>query len=480
MRQIYDRMNYINKSKVSKKILFNINFWIVIFFLARLYGITEPPLETGHNWRQTTVTMVVRNFIEVDNNIFYPRIDIAGELSGITGMEFPIYNYLIYLVSLLFGYQDWYGRLINLIISSIGVRYFYLLIKKYFTKEIAFNSSFILLSTLWLTFSRKIMPDTFSVSLILMSIYYGSNYLDSKKSWSNLLLYFVLGLFGFLAKLPIGYLFILLVPFIFKKNIELKRKIIFSLSSVFIIIPVAWWYFIWVPYLVEEFGFWHFYMGNSFTEGFQLLITQTPQLLDRFYQTALKFIGFIVFAFGLFKVYQTKNTRLKLIFTLTGFGITVIMIKAGFAFPHHSYYMVPYVPIMALIAGFGLTFIKDKKWVVLLLFAILIENIADKQQDFYIKEPNIHLTKLEEEFDHFSTRSDLILINSGNYPTPMYFTHRKGWVTSNETISKPAYLTEIKNKGCKYLLVLKESFGTNIDLPLEIIRENEHWKIYQL
>ena len=73
-----------------KRILNDIRFWILIFLLIRLIGITNPPIETGHNWRQTTVTMVARNFVEVDNNILYPRIDIAGEKTGITGMEFPI------------------------------------------------------------------------------------------------------------------------------------------------------------------------------------------------------------------------------------------------------------------------------------------------------------------------------------------------------------------------------------------------------
>src|SRR3972149_8048774 len=126
------------------KIVNNIWFWIILVFLLRLYHITFPPLEVGHNWRQTTVTMVARNFYEINNNIFYPRIDIAGEKSGITGMEFPLLNYLIYLVSLIFGYQHWYGRLINLIVSSIGIYYFYFLINKFFNRKIAFNSAIIL------------------------------------------------------------------------------------------------------------------------------------------------------------------------------------------------------------------------------------------------------------------------------------------------------------------------------------------------
>lgn len=63
----------------------DIRFWILVFFLLRMYGIMNPPLEVVHNWRQTTVTMVARNFYETDPNILYPRIDIAGMKPALPG-----------------------------------------------------------------------------------------------------------------------------------------------------------------------------------------------------------------------------------------------------------------------------------------------------------------------------------------------------------------------------------------------------------
>jgi hypothetical protein len=48
-----------------------IEFFILLYFLIRLYGITDPPLEVAHHWRQVTGLMVARNFLEVDNNIFF-------------------------------------------------------------------------------------------------------------------------------------------------------------------------------------------------------------------------------------------------------------------------------------------------------------------------------------------------------------------------------------------------------------------------
>ena len=69
-----------------------------MFFILRMYGITNAPLEVGHNWRQSLTNMIARNFIQIDNNILYPRIDVDGNKSGIMATEFPLFNYLIYLV----------------------------------------------------------------------------------------------------------------------------------------------------------------------------------------------------------------------------------------------------------------------------------------------------------------------------------------------------------------------------------------------
>ena len=69
-----------------------------------------PPIEVGHNWRQSTVLMVARNFFEGPFDLMHPKVDMAGDLSGITGMEFPLLNALHAGWAHLFGWSDWYGR----------------------------------------------------------------------------------------------------------------------------------------------------------------------------------------------------------------------------------------------------------------------------------------------------------------------------------------------------------------------------------
>ncbi|MEZ5174270.1 MAG: glycosyltransferase family 39 protein [Bacteroidia bacterium] len=136
-------------------------------------------MEISHNWRQVTVNMVARNYYEGKTDLLFPKMDNAGEKSGITGTEFPLLNFLIALLASIFGWEHWYGRLINLLVSSLGIWYFFLWIRDFISSKVAFSASMILLTSLWFAFSRKIMPDTFSF-ITMMGLYSGYKYLADK------------------------------------------------------------------------------------------------------------------------------------------------------------------------------------------------------------------------------------------------------------------------------------------------------------
>lgn len=466
-----------------KQTLSDVHFWIILLLFVRLIGITNPPLEVAHNWRQTTVTMVARNFLEIDNNILYPRIDIAGKKTGITGMEFPIFNYLIYLMAKLFGYAHWYGRLINLFFSSFGLWFFHKVIRKYFKPEIAFNATIILLFSLWFSFSRKIMPDTFSMSFIIAGIYFGSNYLENKgklKKQLNLLLYGLLVCLGTLSKLPSAYLLIVfIIPFLAKK-ITLQRKIYFSTFSILALIPVVIWYFYWFPHLVSTYDFWHFSMGSSFFDGSSEIMNNLPLTLKLFYSNALKYIGFIAFLIGLIYSILKKKKLLLTIFGLSFFTYLIIVLKAGHIFYENNYYIIPFVPIMSLSAGFGLTQLKNKKIALLFIIAIAAEGVLNQQHDFRIKKDALALLNLEKDLATIAQPNDLIAINSEGQPTAVYFSHHKGWTKSNNNLQDKAQIRSLQEKGLKFIIVLKKVFGTDVLLNHPIALENENYRIYKL
>lgn len=463
-----------------KKYASNILFWICFFFILRLFNITAAPIEMAHNWRQAFTNTVARNFLEIDNNIFYPRALIFGNNPGIVGTEFPLLNYLIYLVSEVFGYAHWYGRLINLIVTSIGIYYFYKIIFKFLKPSLAFNSALILICSLWFVFARKSMPDTFSISIVFIGLYYGLNFLSEKK-YKDLLFYILFTATGILCKIPgIFFLAIFAVP-LFDKMIEKSTKLLFIAASGIILVPVFYWYFKWVPYLDSLYNN-RLYFPRTLSEGMKEVFANIVLTSEKFYFSSFQsYIAFLFFIAGLFFVLKNKNKKIIIIFALLTFIFILFIFKTGIVFPLHSYYVIPYVPVMCLLAAYAVEQIKSTKFRTLLLIVIIGEAIANQQDDFFTKRSQMYKLDLEAIADKLSDKKDLIAINGGESPQLIYFAHRNGWRLSNEEAGNYEFLKSLKMEGCKYLFLDKHVMQDfKADLKLEEIYKDENFIVYKL
>jgi len=452
-------------------------FWVLLFFVLRMYGITNPPLEAAHNWRQTLTCSIARNFYEVDPNIFYPRVDIDGEKSGIIASEFPVFNYLIYLVSKIFGYSHWYGRLINLIISSLGIYFFYLIIRKYFSSSHALFSGILLLCSLWFMYSRKIMPDTFSISLVIMGLYFALEFLYRHKVW-HLVLFLLLSAVGGLSKIPsLLILSVLIIPF-FSGSVKKNAKVALMIASGAVLSIAGLWYYYWVPHLQHTFGFQLFFEKDLKT-GISEISNYWREALQKFYFGAfLSYIAFGMFLLGLFYAFKSTSKTVLFVFITGLLAFIFFAVKTGAVFPTHSYYILPFVPFMAFVAGYGMTKIRVCYLQVLIIAAVMVESLANQQHDFRIKDKEIYLLHLENLCDKISARNDLVAFSGGPGYQQVYFAHRRGWSLDNGTWNDPGYLSSIKRKGCKLLFINKKD--STVKLNYEIIFENENYTVYKL
>ncbi|HTF17019.1 MAG TPA: glycosyltransferase family 39 protein [Chryseolinea sp.] len=459
----------------------DIRVWIVIFFLLHLSTITLPPLEPASTWRQTDGLMVARNFYEVDANIMYPRVDLAGEKSGIVGCEFPFLNYLIYLVAAVFGYEHWYGRLIDLIVSSIGVYFLYRLIREYVDEQTALYTGVVVLASHWFTYCRTNIPDTFSTSLCLIALYYGVRFLYDG-GYGRLALYAILGWLGCMNKISVAAtLTVMAIPF-FQPGVAFDRKIWVGVSSAVILISVYLWYFTWVPYLNNEFGFHgHFFMGLPLVEGMQQIVDLWQPTLKRFVVTPFKYSGFILFLYGLFVVIKNKMRVRALAFGLPFVAYLFVVLKSGYGFQLNPYYVIVFIPPMAFVIATGLASIHKPWIVVILLLAIIGEGIGNQIHTFKIREPHISMTEIESVLDKHTDRDDRIVINgtATGDPTPMYFAHRKGYAVANTVFEDPSYRERYYSLGMKYVVILPEMYGdVRPDLPL--VADTGYVRIYRL
>jgi len=459
-----------------KSILTDIRFWILFFFVLRLIGITNAPLEIGHNWRQSLTNMIARNFLEGNANMLYPQIDMAGNQTGIIGSEFPFYNYLIYLVSLVFGYSHWYGRLINLIVSSFGTYFFYLLVEKVCNKKVAFNASIVLLSSIWFAYSRKIMPDTFSVSLVIIGLFYGYMYLTTG-TFGKLFLFFLFTTLGMLCKIPALSLVSVISIILIVKEIPANRKLIVLILTTLSLIIVGLWYFYWVPYLLETYHY-QLYFPKGLIEGFKEIIPLLPDFFEKFYFSSL--CSYIALAFvvgGLFFIFKSKDFYLKTGILIITISFFIFILKTGSVFPLHTYYIIPFTPVMALAAGYGLSKFPAK-YLYVPLILISLEGIANQQHDFFIKNGERYKLSLEGLTDKNIGKNELIVINGSQSPQEIYFAHRKGWTVENDAINKEE-LNRLKELGASYLIINKKSFANTIDY-YPLISSDQNYDIYKL
>lgn len=434
----------------------SLKFWILLFFIIRLLGITNPPLEKGHSWRQCLTNMMTRNLYETDNNPLYPRVDNGGKHNGIIASEFPVYNYISYTVSLIFGYRHWYGRLISLIFSSLAVWYFYKLLMLYFDKKTAFNSAFLLMVSIWFGFSRKIMPDIFSMSLMIIALYFAFLFFKTG-NWRHLLLYAVAASIGVLAKMPVIFILsVFALPFL-SKNYKFGLKFSILTVSIFVFSVMYWWYFVWGEYLLRTWEYQLFFPKN-YKEGPKEFLPFTGMALEKFYYSAFcSFTAFTVFLSGVFYSIKKKQFLPLKIIGVTFPLFLIFMIKTGSVFAHHNYYIIPYVPVMAVCAGYALSHFPKKLYFIC-LFAICTESFGAQLSDFFIKDSEKFILSFENEIDKKIEAKEKIALAGSDSPLYLYFAHRKGWGLTKQQTLDTSYMNFVCSKSYKYMVLVKRDF----------------------
>lgn len=220
----------------------DIRLWLLLFLAVRLIGIAQPPLETAHHWRQATVLMVARNYHELGIDLLHPRVDMAGEKSGITGMEFPLLPAMIAAQARLFGFAHWHARLLVLLVSTLGAWAFHQLLRRHMGTDIALWSTLALSASLWFMYGRKVMPDVFALSLVLLGLLAASRCLDGRRPVLNGALAAALVGLGVLSKLPVGCLLAPLPLMVLASPAAGRRRWALALAVALALLPVGWWY----------------------------------------------------------------------------------------------------------------------------------------------------------------------------------------------------------------------------------------------
>jgi 4-amino-4-deoxy-L-arabinose transferase-like glycosyltransferase len=459
------------------KYIQTIEFWIVLLFISRLENITIPPFDWD-TWRQTLTMTIARNLYEVDANILFPRIDTGANGEGIFAGEFPIFNYLIFIFYKIFGYNDWFGRLINLTVSSAGMWFFYQIVKRLSSEKIAFYATLFYGVSVTFKYARKTMPDSFALSLVFMGVYFALLYLE-KQRFRDITLCFLLTTLGLLSKMPSLCVLVFLIVPMLNQSIPLKTRTQLGLTLGVSVGIMSLWYFAWVPYLLDTYHnqlFW----TSTLTEGWSIFLKLSDQAWLRFTDTAFGMkAGFIVSLMGFGALIINKQRTLIITIAVYTLVFFIFALKTGSVFPTHFYYIIPFTPVMSIAAGYFIAELTMPIWAKVII-AFLLLNVSNNIQrlDMFPPIEYDYLLKLEGIMDKYVPKNTLIMANGNAFnPTNHYFAHRKGWVVNNDVLFKKDWMPDYKKHGMAYIVIDKHLMADS--LPYLRIFDDKDFSIYQ-
>ncbi|MDR3587923.1 MAG: glycosyltransferase family 39 protein [Desulfosporosinus sp.] len=388
---------------------------------VRLRGITNPLLD-NQAWRQAdTASMASHMLGHLTDipNVFLPQLNYDGITPQRVELEFPFLPYLLAWTWTLFGWSDIWGRLWSIFLSLITVGGIFELGRKLFTDRAGLLAAVIYaLMPLSIYYGRVVMPEPMAQAWsiwALVMIWNRRSSQEERGSWKVGLL--MAG--AILAKLPQLMLFpvALLFGFFPLNNKRLSQLVRYSMIA--LIPPMV--YYLWVHFNVAT--------SSQFVSGILTGQVADTSKLDWKLLSKTMRRGFtdgilLLSGVGTGRLFFFRSpARLAL---LTWVGIAVCYIGVVCARIPLDYYLVPILPLAALLGAYALDGIPCLPGTVLAVVLLVFINRGSyiSLTPKYQWNPE-YLSQAKWIKDHTSTSSILVL--SDPPPMTFYYAHRVGF-----------------------------------------------------
>ncbi|AFY72274.1 PMT family glycosyltransferase, 4-amino-4-deoxy-L-arabinose transferase [Synechococcus sp. PCC 7502] len=428
-----------------------LGFLLSLAFCLRIYSIQSPILGV-HAWRQADTAAMARNFYENGYNFLYPQIDWGGNLAGYCQTEFPIYSFFIAILYKFFGVHESIGRLASIIFSLIAIYFFYkLCLEITEDKKLSFWSCFfyIIIPTN-IYYSRTFQPESLVLMCAISGTYFFYKWIknDQKKYLFTSSLLICLA-----CLIKVVPAFYLSLPLIYLAWQKFKSKMFSNLNlylyTFIIIIPTLAWYFHSYQ-IANEYGLSFGFGSERFGWNFKRLGIMFEQIIYFIAVRHLLVIGFIAMIFGIFCKREKKE---EIFFDLLFISNILYILVFGNLNSFHEYYQLPLLIPTSIYIGKAFTRVSYPKQIInILLIIFLMAGSLFYSVEYITKEnpSNSELFELAQIIKQTVPKNSLIVVTTGNDPTILYLSERKGWIPTPDQIN-PAYLLDRAKDGAKYL-----------------------------
>lgn len=395
---------------------------LIVAFLLRLKGINNPLLD-DQAWRQAdTAAMATHMLGHLADfpGVFFPHLNYDGIVPQKAELEFPFLPYLLACTWSIFGWADVWGRLWSVLFSLLTVWGIYDLARRIFSERVALLASGIYtVIPLAVYYGRVIMPEPVAQVLSVWAI----NLIWRWRRAPGLGKLCGAGLLisaAILAKLPQLMLFpiAMFLGFWPLRRSQLRNLVLYSLLALFL--PVV--YYIWV-----HFGSNH---TSQFVSG--IVSGQVVQAQEYHWEELSKnlsrsglslFVLLLTFIGGLRLVIFPSLARSALVVWLL-VGLSYVGIVCSRI--SLDYYLVPILPLVALLSALALDIIDDVPGTVggIVLICLLCFGTVQTFNSKYAWDSNY---LVQADWLKQNTPAQSVLILSDSPPMTFYYARRVGF-----------------------------------------------------
>ena len=315
-----------------------------------------------HQSAQCDRASLAQNYYYGGLRFFYPEVNENRCIDGIVSCELPLPSFLAACSYKLFGFDEFYFRLITFLFYSFGMFALFLLFNTRMNKTMSMALLLILqLSPILLFYGANFIPDVCSLGLAFLAWYcFFKLYIqhpfepNTKAIGMHILFVISLGLsvaikttslIQFISIL--GLLVFSYLPFL-KIKIPQRRTLSISLMLAFTI-PLSW--YLWSKYLSLTHNSQYFMMSLPHSESWDKYFEAWAVYLANWPPQALSYpIIYIAASLLILLVFLKKfiQTELYFLSILNSIGSILFLFLMIEQFKYHDYYFICLFPVFAL------------------------------------------------------------------------------------------------------------------------------------
>lgn len=435
---------------------------LLLFLLLvslRIPSLQNPPVEY-HAWRQSDTEAIARNFFEQRLNIFYPQLNYDGPLPNYVQLELQITTFLIALAYKAFGPSYFAARVVPLFFFVGSAYFFYLLVKKQYSYTTAWLATLIYgLFPINLFFSRAIMPESAALFFSLGGFYYFTEWTDNQ-SRANFLWATLFTALAITQKIPAVFLGLpMLVQLLAKRGRSILRTPLPWLYCC-LTLGLPFVYFLTSHYLADT-AFVTGIAREQILSGFASAVfsAEARNFFAVYLPRSFTGWGLALASPGLL-IFTKSFDKTLLVWTLALFLELITIV----AVVRLEYYLIFLGPVLALLVGKTLHFLKTwpggKILVLLVLILFFRQSWTEIAPYFQIDGDLLQQAAFVQ---HFTEPTELVVISSAE-PQLLNISRRQGWRANTVFAGQPdRELHYFMEHGASYFLLLANNIYLDTD-----------------